>query len=495
MTILPARRSRVSPAPAVYGTAELRVLARQTFERAAGAPLVEGNAVRLLRDAAENYPAWLAAIHGARRRVDFEMYILHDDEAGEEFAAALAAKAGEGVRVRLLYDWMGALGATSRRFWRRLERAGVEVRVFNPLRFTSPVGWVSRDHRKTITVDGTVAFVSGLCVGRMWVGDPARGIEPWRDTGVEIRGPAVADVERAFAQAWATAGPPDEREELETVEDVAPAGDVAVRIVATMPGTTGLLRLDQLIAGLARDRLWLSDAYFVGTSPYVQALCAAALDGVDVRILLPDASDIPILRPLTRSGYQPLLEAGVRIFEWRGPMMHAKSAVADDRWARVGSTNLNIASWMGNWELDVSVEDAGFAREMAAAYEQDLARATEVVLDQRRRVRPAGQLQRTTRRRRGERRSGITRAATGAIRLGNTMGAAVTSKRVLERGELRLAAGAGVLLLALTIVVLLWPRVLAVPVAVLALWGALALLVRAMELWRSEPHPERSAID
>ena len=149
----------------------------------------------------------------------------------------------------------------------------------------------------------------------------------------------------------------------------------------------GLFRLDQLIAALARERLWLTDAYFVGLTPYVQALCAAARDGVDVRLLVPGASDIPVVSPLSRAGYRPLLESGVRVFEWNGSMLHAKSAVADARWARVGSTNLNVASFWANYELDVAVEDERVPGEVAEMYEQDLEHATEIVLARRNRVR------------------------------------------------------------------------------------------------------------
>jgi cardiolipin synthase len=164
--------------------------------------------VRLLKDAAQNYPAWLDAIGAARHTIHFEMYIIHEDDQGRLFADALIEKARQGVHVRLLYDWMGGFGKTSRAFWKRLSAGGVEVRCYNPPRFDSPLGWVSRDHRKMISVDRTTAFVTGLCVGQMWVGDPGRHLDPWRDTGVEVRGPAVADIEHAFADAWAAAGPP-----------------------------------------------------------------------------------------------------------------------------------------------------------------------------------------------------------------------------------------------------------------------------------------------
>lgn len=144
-----------------------REFANQAFTRAAGASLVEGNSVKLLKDARENYPAWLDAIRAAKRYVHFESYIIHEDDTGWMFADALTAKAREGVRVRLIYDWMGGLGKTSRAFWKHLRAAGVEVRCYNPPRLDSPLGWLSRDHRKTLTVDGEVSFVTGLCIGRM----------------------------------------------------------------------------------------------------------------------------------------------------------------------------------------------------------------------------------------------------------------------------------------------------------------------------------------
>jgi cardiolipin synthase len=466
-----------------------RKLAEQAFSRAAGAPLVPGNRVRLLQDAAENYPAWLDAIAGARRHIFFESYIFTDDEVGRQFAEALEARARAGVRVRVLYDWLGTWGA--RRLWSQLRAAGAEVRCFNPPKLDSPFGWVSRDHRKTIAVDGEIGFVSGLCVSARWLGDPKRGVEPWRDTGIEIRGPAVADLEEAFARIWASTGSPIADEELAHAHAQQPVGDVPVRVVATMPNLAGLYRLDQLIASLARERLWLTDAYFVGVTPYVQALCAAARDGVDVRLLIPGASDIPVLRPLSRAGYRPLLESGVRVFEWNGSMLHAKSAVADDRWARVGSTNLNVASFWANYELDVAIEDERFAREMSDNYEHDLENATEIVLAKRNRVRPS--VPRARRQRSGSRawrpRSGSAgRAAAGALSLGSAVGAAMTNHRVLGPAEARVLLMAGLALAGTAAVAFLFPWLLAVPVGVLAGWIGITLLVRSLRLFlRREP--------
>lgn len=460
----------------------VRLLAEQAFSRAAGAPHVEGNSVRILRDAGENYPAWLEAMQSARQSIHFENYIISDDEVGRRFADVMTAKAKDGVRVRVVYDWLGSLGKASRGYWRRLREAGVEVRGFNPPRLYHPFGWLNRDHRKMIAVDGKIGFVTGLCVGSAWEGNPGRSIEPWRDTGIMITGPAVADIEHAFADVWAAMGPPLPPDEVPDRSAVHPTGDVTLRVVASAPYTTGLFRLDQLIASVARESLWLTDAYFVGVSPYVQALAAAARDRVDVRLLVPGTTDIPFLRAVSRAGYQPLLEAGVRIFEWNGHMLHAKTAVADGRWSRIGSTNLNISSWLGNYELDVAVEDAPFARSMQEMYLEDLTRSTEIVLGRRRAACPVSRRTRSRRPLQARPRGSVSRAGIGVMRMGSVVGAAISNRRTLEPAEAKLMFGAGVLLLALAVTAVCWPQWLAFPFAVISAWLAITLLLRALNI-------------
>jgi cardiolipin synthase len=457
---------------------DARLLAGQAFSRAAGAPLVHGNAITLLRDARENYPRWLQAIQGAQSSIHFESYIIHQDEVGLRFADALVERARAGVKVRVVYDWMGAIGQSWPSFWRKLRRGGVDVRCFNPPRLWEPLGWLLRDHRKCLVVDGRVAFVTGLCVGKMWEGWPERGLPGWRDTGVELSGPAVADVARAFADTWAACGEPLPASDLPSAGEIKEEGDVSLRVVATTTGTTALYRLDTLVAALARKSLWLTDAYFAGSSTYVQALRSAAADGVDVRLLVPGrGSDIAVMQAVSRAGYRALLEGGVRVFEWNGPMVHAKTAVADGRWARVGSTNLNVASWIGNWELDVVVEDERFGREMEEQYVRDLAESTEVVLS-RRRVREAEGAPRRARTPGG--RGSASRAAAGALRIGNAIGAALSPRRVHGAAERRLLVPGGIALVALAPVAFLWPEVLAFPLGTFSLWLGAALLVRAV---------------
>lgn len=457
----------------------VRLLADQAFSRTAGALLIPGNSVRLLKDAGENYPAWLDAMRSAQKSIHFESYIIYDDEIGGMFAEALIAKAQQGVKVRLIYDWLGSLGKSSRRFWKKLSDAGVEVRCFNPPHIGHPLSWLSRDHRKMIAIDGKIGFVTGLCVGRMWSGDQKLAIEPWRDTGIMVEGPAVADIEHSFADVWSTMGPALSEDEIPERTAIHPTGDVTLRVVASIPNTAELFRLDQLIAAVARQSLWLTDAYFLGLTPYVQALRSAAKDGVDVRLLVPGTSDIPVLRAISRAGFQPLLEAGVRIFEWNGPMLHAKTAVADSRWARIGSSNLNISSWLGNYELDIAVEDEGFALAMERMYLEDLANSTEIVLSRRHVVCPAQARPKVPRGMKDRRKGSIGRAGAGFIRAGRVVEAAISNRRTLGPAEAKIMLTASMVLLFFAAIAVIWPRLLAVPFAFFSGWLALALLIKA----------------
>jgi cardiolipin synthase len=406
-----------------------RLLAEQALSRAAGAPLLGGNALELLIDAAVHFEAWLKEIRGAQRRVLLENYIIRDDEVGREFRDALVERALAGVMVAVIVDWVGCLGQSRSAFWDPLRAAGGQVRVFNPPRLGEPFSWISRDHRKLLVVDGLYGSLSGVCISGKWLGNRARKVPPWRDTGVAVRGPAVAELEMAFTQSWNSTGP-----ELPPLSPASstPVGSVAVRVIATQPASGGVYRLDQLIASMARKTLWLSDAYFVGIAPYVQALVGAARDGVDVRLLVPGSSDIPAVARMSRAGYRPLLRGGIRVFEWNGSMLHAKSAVADGLWARVGSSNLNISSWLGNYEVDLAAEDSGFAGLLAAQYELDLQHATEIVLAPRRHRR-GDQIQDSCARPPRAPLSGgsSSRAAASALRMANSVGAVLANRRVL----------------------------------------------------------------
>lgn len=447
--------------------------------------MLDGNRIELLIDAKVHFERWLEAIAQARHQVLLENYIVRNDHIGRAFREALVERARAGVRVCVIHDWMGCFGQSRQSFWRPLLEAGGEVRVYGAPNFLRPLTFVSRDHRKMLAVDDTVGFLSGVCISAQWLGQPERDLPPWRDTGLALRGPALAELQLAFTNNWARLGTPLPDAAVADPASLPDAGSMALRLIATQPNTAGVYRLDHLIAAMARKTLWLTDAYFVGVAPYVQALASAARDGVDVRLLVPGASDIPLVSGMSRAGYRPLLEAGVRVFEWNGSMLHAKTAVADGQWARVGSSNLNLASWLGNCELDVAIEDEAFAVQMQAQYESDLQNATEIVLAPRR--------YRRGKRIRGERhrvsvhhgRGSGGRAAAGAMRLAHTVGAALTDRRVLGHAESTPLAWGALVLTVLGILGIIWPAVLGWPLAAVALWMALSLGSRWLTLRRN----------
>ena len=457
-----------------------RALTADAFLRASGAPLVHGNFLRILRDGEENYPQWLKAIESAQQTIHLEMYVIHNDNTGRRFRDLLAEKARQGVKVRVLYDWVGSGGPLAYRMWKPAMESGGEIRAANPPGLDSLLGWASRDHRKLLTIDGSLAFISGLCMGDAWAGDPGRGIAPWRDTGVEVRGPAVADAESSFAEAWKKAGGSIPSAEIPRRETRPRAGSVALRIVAASPETAGIYRLDLMVAASVCKTLWLSDAYFIGTPAYNQALRSAALDGVDVRLLVPHGSDIQWIANVSRTLYRSLLEAGVRVFEWNGPMMHAKSAVADGKWARVGSTNLNIASWLGNWELDVVIEDENLGRQMSEMYLEDLSNSTEIVITRRNKVRPSQPLPAAAK---APIPSGSGKhVLTGVLRVGSALNFAVTGQRMLSRTESASLLTISLVALGLAALAIFLPRVIAYPVGAILAWMGIFTLVRGLRV-------------
>ena len=345
------------------------------INRAAGGRPVPGNQAHLLIDGPNAYRAMLEIIARASRWVHFENYIIRSDAAGWRFGELLARRAREGIQVRVLYDWLGSF-ATSRGFWRYLRDAGVEVRVFRPPQLIDIVANISRNHRKLVVADGAHAVLGGLCIGCEWTGENHAGAHPWRDTAVEIHGPAAAVLDQSFADVWGVAGgkvPADQ-----TAGVVEPAGSAEVRVISGGPGRERTYRVIELLAAGGIERLWITDAYLVAPPRLFQALRDCARDGVDVRLLVPGSSDLPLIRNLSRIGYRELLRSGVRIYEWDGPMLHAKTIVCDDRWVRIGSSNLNPSSLRGNYELDVLIEDTGLAGAMEAQFRRDISRSREV---------------------------------------------------------------------------------------------------------------------
>jgi cardiolipin synthase A/B len=345
------------------------------INRAAGGRPIPGNRADLLIDGPPSYQAMLETIAQAKQWIHFENYIIRSDTAGWRFAERLAARAREGVRVRVLYDWFGSI-ATARGFWRYLRDAGVEVRAFHPPQIIDAVANLSRNHRKLVVADGSRAILGGLCIGCEWTGESHSGGQPWRDTAVDIQGPAAAILDQTFVNLWELGGTEVPSDQLAGV--VAPAGEAEVRVISGEPGRERAYRVIELLAVGSVERLWITDAYLVAPPRLFQALRDSARDGVDVRLLVPGSSDLPLIRNLSRIGYRDLLRSGVRIYEWDGPMLHAKTIVSDNRWVRIGSSNLNPSSLLGNYELDVLIQDTDLAGAMEDQFRHDMARSREV---------------------------------------------------------------------------------------------------------------------
>jgi cardiolipin synthase len=293
----------------------------------------------------------------------------------------------------------------------------------------------------------------------------------------------VADVERAFAEVWAMCGAPLDISKLAKREDFQQTGNTALRVIQNAPSVSHTYRIDQLLAAGVRETMWITDAYFVGTPAYLEGLKDASRDGVDVRILVPQSTDIALIRDTTRTTYRSLLESGVRVFEWNGSMVHSKTAVFDGKFSRIGSTNLNVASWFGNLELDVLIEDEKFGAQMMQMFLRDLENSTEIVLADTQKV-----LRRRDRKKRvkGKGTGSVRKATAGALNTATSIGAAITKIAPLGAAESRLLFLVGAALVLTAVLLLIFPRVFSIPIAVLLLLPAVTILTKAIRYYRKK---------
>lgn len=448
-----------------------------------------GNKLTLLRDSAEHEAATLQLIAQATHRIALENYLIADDDWGRSLLSALCQAAQRGVRVAVLCDWLGSWSLS--RAWREtLLAAGGECLRFNIPGWGEPLAWVIRNHRKLLVTDGEHALITGWCHSARWRGSlsAADGAGmAWRDTGVRITGPVAAEAETAFAQTWAIAGgqawvcrDPDARHSAESRQPQS-----RVRLVVGQPQSSPLFRLDQLMISQSQHRLWLTDAYPVGTPAYLDGLRRAAQAGVDVRLLVPGSTDLPWLGLLARSGYRALLEAGVRVFEWNGPMLHAKTAVIDGHWSRVGSSNLNPASWFGNYELDVAIECPDFAARMEAQFLLDLNSATEIVLRADQSVRLARP------RKRQRRQMPHQQSAVSTLRVSRAMALAVRESRRLGPADATALMLLGLIGLSIAGLAFWRPAWVAWPLAAISAWVSINLLRIAWRRYRFHRQADR----
>lgn len=353
-----------------------------------GDPLVAGNTAQLLIDGPRTYQAMFKEIEAARDHVNLETYILEEDEIGKKFADLLLAKQSQGIQINLMYDSVGAL-RTSKTFFEKLRAAGINVCEFNPVnplegRFFS---LNNRDHRKLLIIDGIAGFTGGINISKVYssgiFGKRGGGKtdESWRDTHIEIRGPAVADFQKLFIASW-------KKQNCRAMADkeyfphIVKQGDLVVKTIGSSPDTSlNMIYLGMLSAISHAERsIYITMAYFVPDRQMIDALKEAVQRGVDVRLLLPGFSDYWITFHAGRSHYEELLRAGVRIYERRNALLHAKTAVIDGVWSTVGSSNMDFRSFLHNDEMNVIVLGSDFARQMRGMFQGDLEESVEIDL-------------------------------------------------------------------------------------------------------------------
>ena len=315
------------------------------------------------------YEAMLEAIAGARRRVCLETYIFAWDEVGQRFGAALMERARAGVHAHLLVDAFGSLGLLPRWAQAELAGAGVRVRRFHRWQWRDPWRYNRRDHRKLLVVDGRTVFLGGFNIHRQ-SSLAAFGPQRWRDTHLELSGPAAAQAELLFDVFW--------RYRRGRAAAIRRLGRLLLLSNHNRRGRRALRRVINGLLGSARRRAWISTPYFVPDRRLQTRLLAAAGRGVDVRLLVPGKSDVALARWAAHAAYARLLEGGVRIFEYQPRVLHAKTIVVDGRRCLVGTANLDYRSLRHNYEVSLRDSDPSLGRSLELHFEADLADALEV---------------------------------------------------------------------------------------------------------------------
>jgi cardiolipin synthase A/B len=382
-------RQRITQRLKRFGDDNLLERHLATMQAVSDAPLVTGNAVKLLVDGPRSYAAMFAAIAGAKKHVNIEMYIFDEAHAGKQaLTDLLVDRAMHGVTINVLYDAVGS-GDTPAAVFDKLRAAGVQLCAFNPLKPTdNRTGeFVQRDHRKIVVVDSHQAFTGGINFSATYSSSSRRRSarvvdakkDGWRDTQIEVRGPAAIEMQRLFLQSWAKQkceGMP----ERDYLPAPVQAGSTLLRVDASSVDST---RNQTYLAALsavsfATKSVDLTMAYFSPDDQLEDALREAARRGVKVRLLLPGLSDFGGIVQSGRAHYARLLKDGIEIYEERRSLLHAKTLTIDGIWSTVGSANWDWLSFARNDEINIVVIDQAFAAEMRVLFEEDLAHATPI---------------------------------------------------------------------------------------------------------------------
>lgn len=365
-----------------------------------GPAIVQGNETKLLIDGPQTYADMFGAIEGAQDHINLEVYIFQADEVGLKLMELLKRKQAQGVQVNLIYDSLGCL-STPKELFDELRSAGIKVYEFNPV--NPAEGAIldinNRDHRKLLIVDGIVGFTGGINISSVYSqGSSANAVlrskstkpateRGWRDTQIEVRGPAVADMQRIFFATWNQQDEAERQPQPGLTPNYFPKlanqGDRYLRVVASSPeDAENIIYVDLLSAIQQSQRsVHLTMAYFSPDPQTIEALSAAAKRGVDVTLVLPGFSDLWLILEAGRSHYTVLLKSGVQIYERHDALVHAKTAVIDGVWSTVGSMNMDIRSFLHNSEINVVVLGKGFGGQMEDMFQQDISKSQRVTME------------------------------------------------------------------------------------------------------------------
>lgn len=338
-------------------------------------PIHAGNQVEIFSDGEDAFAAVKQAMDNAREEILLETYILKDDATGKRILSWIGAAAKRGVRTRVLADAFGSWG-TKRAFWREMQGRGIEARPYRPFSFPFR-GVFFRDHRKIIVIDRQVAFTGGMNVANEYGASRRNHDVAWRDTQMRIQGTTAWEMALVFNEGWERAGGASL---LVTKNEPATNSGAKAIVLDCRPGrghgeTAAVLAA---LAGAARSRIWITNAYFAPNPITIRLLVRAAHRGVDVRLLLPGRTDMPLIRHAGHGNFSKLLAAGVRIFEYQSAVLHAKTLVADDYASVVGSSNFDYRSFYFNAECNVLMFDETAADKLSRAFEEDLSNSKEI---------------------------------------------------------------------------------------------------------------------
>ena len=360
------------------------------IESVSGSPLTSGNKVTLLIDGPATYAAMFKAMEDAKDHINLETFIIEDDETGRRFSDLLLKKQAEGVQVNLIYDSRGSFSTPSP-FFQRLRDAGIQVVAFNPVNpLKTRKSWTlaHSDHRKILIVDGKIVFTGGVNISAVYSsGRSGRQPEkkpsiPWRDTDVRIEGPVVAEFQKLFLDTWQSQKGPV-LSGRNYFPDLKAVGNALVRAVGSSPGETNRLTFVLYVSAItfSEKSLHVTNAYFAPDDETVDALRDAARRGVDVKIILPGTTDSSLTMNAGRYYYSELLKSGVRLYRRRDVLLHSKTAVIDNVWSTVGSTNMEFWSFSINDEVNAVILSKEFAAEMEEMFARDLAESEEIRLE------------------------------------------------------------------------------------------------------------------